>query len=68
MNIQIICDQLDCIYNEGSKVHHDHPNDVCKHVHPAIQRYLPLKGEMTICNSKNTVRTGALLPVNPKTI
>lgn len=58
MKIIVLCDQLDCISNEGKNIHHDHPNDVCKHSHPAIQRYtIPnkLAGSFTtgtICNSK----------------
>jgi hypothetical protein len=62
MNIEILCDQFDCIHNDGHTVHHDHPNDTCKHSHPAIQRY-PIRDKLsnntqfilngqTICNSK----------------
>jgi hypothetical protein len=39
MNIQIFCDQKDCRFNAGSRVHHDHSTDRCEHPFPKIYKY-----------------------------
>ena len=52
MNIIIWCDQLECIYNAASRVHHDHATDICEHAHPAIQKYSAGLSKITTCNSK----------------
>lgn len=66
MEITIMCDQKDCLYNAGHNVHHDHPNDRCEHQCPHFIPALGLTGK--VCGSKQTgvTRTGALLPTNPK--
>jgi hypothetical protein len=69
MEISIMCDQKDCIYNAGHNVHHDHHNDACEHMCPQLA-FAP--GFSRVCFSKyvrntGTTHTGALLPTNPKT-
>ena len=55
MNIVITCDQLDCTFNVGAHVHHDHSTDICIHPHPNIQKWgtYPNWSKCT-CNSKST--------------
>ena len=50
MKIVILCDQFDCTFNEGNRIH-PYPSDVCKHPHPDIHRYPTHIG--TICDSKD---------------
>ena len=62
IQLKILCDQKDCIYNEGSKVHHDHETDICTHLSPKI--YSQLKtlslGEK-LCVSKKVNQPKALI-------
>lgn len=52
MNITVLCDQKDCIYNVANKVHHDHSNDKCTHHKPQIH-ILPIQGgSKIVCLSK----------------
>ena len=58
--VTIMCDQLDCIYNDGNDVHHDHLTDRCNHGNPLLLQRLVKKGdgldmlvETYFCESKN---------------
>ena len=54
MNIIIWCDQLQCIYNAASRVHHDHSTDRCEHWQPLLKRMGAMNGlpESYFCESK----------------
>lgn len=39
MEITVMCDQKNCKFNMGNKVHHDHPNDKCEHPFPRIYQH-----------------------------
>jgi hypothetical protein len=53
-SIKILCDQTDCIYNKvGANLKTMRDENVCSHLHPAIQRYGKHPTfDGLICNSK----------------
>jgi hypothetical protein len=56
IRIEIMCDQLECIYNAAQRVHHDHSSDRCEHFQPYIRKLLAMNGlpESYLCESKRT--------------